>query len=26
MMYVGNAHVDECYAIVKAAIDGKKSD
>jgi len=24
MMYVGNAHVDECYAIVKAAIDGKK--
>lgn len=26
MMYVGNAHVDECCEIVKAAIDGKKTD
>jgi hypothetical protein len=26
MMYVGNAHVDECYEIVKAAIDARKGD
>lgn len=26
MMYVGNAHVDECYEIAKAAIDGKKGN
>lgn len=24
MMYVGNAHVDDCYEIVKTAIEGKK--
>jgi hypothetical protein len=26
MMYVGNAHVDECYEIVKLAIDRKTGD
>ena len=26
MMYVGNAHVDECCEIVKAALDARKGN